>query len=834
MENKFKVRNTVLVICISFLIMIIVCLAMWSKMQKIIDEQIENHVSDQGRMVARVVDNSFSDELRLLEDMSAFVNIETGKLDQFLREEEGISYGVLGIDGKAYVGETVNVNGYEGIFEAIHGNVSVSCSNNTVMFAVPVYSGVNVKYVFYKMYDNKVLAEKIDLTFGDGKGECIIADIDGKIVVKEEECKIDDLFFKNKENSESYKQITEKMNISSCAAVRSESSYGDNILFASETRYSGIYVRGYIPTQDVTGEISLIIPLVLWCFGLLWLLLVIVTLYLMVAEKKAEESDAFLQAKLIAEQANKAKSDFLANMSHEIRTPINAVIGMNEMILRESKDEDVLGYAANIESASKNLLAIVNDVLDFSKIESGKMEIYESNYKLGELLNDVVTMIELKAKSKGLLYEIFVDEEIPNELFGDENRIKQIMINLLNNAVKYTSKGAVRLKVKGDINREDNKVCLKFIVEDTGIGIKKEKIATLFESFQRLDLDKNRNIEGTGLGLAITQNLVVMMGGKMEVDSVYGEGSTFMCYLDQQIVDFKPIGNFTEKYRNAKNVISKYEESFTAPQASILVVDDNQMNLLVVRKLLGKTRVKITEAMSGEEALKLMSENCYDAILLDHMMPGIDGIETLKRAKNMPDNKSINAPIIALTANAISGVKEMYISEGFDDYISKPVDGKDLEKKLIKYLPLEKVSVNRNEVVQTKNKEEEYGLINYSTGIQYCDGSEEVYMEILEIFCGGYEKMYSKLQKNFEDKDWQNYTINIHALKSNSQNVGAKSLGEKCLKLEQAGKKIREGEDVETSLKFIEDNHVSAMEMYKEVIKAAKDYATEKELEQEA
>ena len=809
MGNRLRlknIKNKVYVILISFSVLTVVCLLMWMRIQKILDEQLEEQVSEQGRMISKVVDNSFEDELRLLSELSVFVNIKDGTLDREFAEEAGVSYGVLKINGEACFGNKLDFEQYDGIFEAIHGNASVSCSQDkTVLFTVPVYNGDNVKYVLYKLYDSEVLAKTIDLTCYDGQGDCVVTDIDGNIIIKNENSRLSESFFLDSDNTEAYSIISDKMNISAIAAARMESDFGDNILFASETSYPGLYIMGYVPVETVIGETSLIIPLVLWCFGLLWLLLIIVTLYLMVAEKKAKEIDEFLQAKLIAEKANQAKSEFLANMSHEIRTPINAVIGMNEIILRECSDKNILEYATNIESASKNLLVIINDILDFSKIESGKMEMFESNYKLGEILNDVSSMVEVKAQKKSLQYETIVDENIPNELFGDDTKIKQIILNLLNNAVKYTQSGSVKLKVSGDLDESEEAVTLRVAVEDTGIGIEKEKISTLFEGFQRLDLEKNRNIEGTGLGLAITKNLVDMLNGEIDVDSTYGEGSIFSFCIKQKIVNPEPIGNFDD-YRKAKNIDHKYEQRFTAPDASVLVVDDNQMNLLVVRKLLEKTKVQLAEAMSGDAALELMRQNAYDVILLDHMMPGMDGIETLKRAKKMEDNKSINAPIIALTANAISGVREMYLSEGFDDYISKPIDGKVLEERLVKYLPTEKVSIFKEEIVEKAVVEEETGLIDYERGIRYCGDIEDVYLEIMEIFCEAHDDMYNTLEQFFNNQDWNNYTISIHSLKSNSLNIGGKILSDKCLELERAGKKIRMGEDVPEQVEYIEKN----------------------------
>lgn len=386
--------------------------------------------------------------------------------------------------------------------------------------------------------------------------------------------------------------------------------------------------------------------------------------------------------------ASKLKSEFLANMSHEIRTPINAIMGMNEMILRESEDANIRDYAKDVHSASENLLEIVNDILDFSKIEAGMLEIIEDDYNFGELIFDVTTLINMRAENKGLKFKIMVNPELPKILHGDDKRIKEVLINVLNNAVKYTSVGYIKFKIGGEVI--DDEVLLNFEITDTGQGIKPENIDKIFGEFIQAELKKNKSIEGTGLGLSITKKLLDLLGGSISVESTYGRGSTFTIQLKQKIVDSEPMGDY-KNHRHASKPEVVRNDDFEAPMASVLVVDDSELNLLVISRLLAKTKMEIVCVESGQEALEYMAAQRFDIILLDHMMPNMDGIETLEAAKSMDNNKCKRTPIIMLTANALVGAKDVYMAAGFDDYLSKPVVPKDLEDMILKYLSEEKI-----------------------------------------------------------------------------------------------------------------------------------------------
>ena len=401
------------------------------------------------------------------------------------------------------------------------------------------------------------------------------------------------------------------------------------------------------------------------------------------------------EAKKQAELANKSKTVFLSHMSHEIRTPINAVLGLDEMILRESSEPAIKEYAMDIRSSGKSLLGLINDVLDFSKIESGKRQLLPVEYDLSSAINDMVNIISPKAYDKGLSFQIEVEPTIPSKLYGDEICLKQITLNLLSNAVKYTDQGHVLMRITHK-TIDDKKLMLQVLVEDTGKGMKQEEMDKLFTPFERLDEKANRNVEGTGLGMSIVDKLLKMMHSKLEVESEYKKGSRFYFELVQEVRNPEPIGDYQKAYKVAKLRQATYKESFTAKDAKVLVIDDNQLNIKVVSGLLKKTLIQVESALSGPEGLAKAEKTKYDVIFIDHMMPGMDGMETLEKLHENKEGINCETPTIALTANAISGARQIYREAGFTEYLTKPIDSAKLEKMLRKLLPEEKVNSNLN------------------------------------------------------------------------------------------------------------------------------------------
>ena len=565
----------------------------------------------------------------------------------------------------------------------------------------------------------------------------------------------------------------------------------------------------FVPELPQYGGVAL-------SFGLIALLFV-------AGFKTVKDMLAIEKEKQRAIVAGEAKAQFLANMSHEIRTPINTIIGMNEMILRENQDQVVKEYASNVQNASKMLLGLINDILDFSKIEAGKLDILKTDYYLSKLLTDVVRGIQIKADSKKLKFHVSIEETLPSVLRGDEIRIRQILNNLLSNAVKYTHEGTVTFTVKANEMQEEFALCIS--VEDTGIGIKPEDLEKLFDGFQRLEEQKNRNIEGTGLGLNITKQLVELMGGTIEVKSEHGKGSCFTVTIPQQIMDETAIGKIESAYQ--RDVSKTEEEKFKlyAPTAQVLVVDDNEMNLAVVEALLKRTGIKLTLAHGGRECLELCRVHKYDLILMDHRMPDPDGVETLHLLRN--DKMSLNkdADVIVLTANALAGMAEKYMEEGFTDYLAKPIITEELEDIIYRHLPKDKLkeippmSSKESEKKDTSNNDEYIGYIDKNLGLKYCNESEEIYQEMVKIYCLQGQKNIPKLSEYYELRDWKNYKIIVHAIKSTSLVIGATTFSEKAKRMEQLASENAEESLLVECEKFLEE--------YKEFLDCIKDRSNE-------
>lgn len=524
-----------------------------------------------------------------------------------------------------------------------------------------------------------------------------------------------------------------------------------------------------------------------------------------------------------AEAANMAKSSFLANMSHEIRTPINAILGMNEMILREEKDPAIRGYAGNIQASGNSLLSIVSDVLDISKIESGKLEIIPVDYEVNSLISDCCNMAAGRAKAKELELLVECADNVPMKLCGDETHIRQIIMNLLTNAVKYTEKGTVKLIVSGRFT--DGGFVLKVDVSDTGIGIAEENLPQLFTQFQRFDLQRNRNIEGTGLGLSIVKRLCDLMSGTITARSVLGSGSTFTVELPQKVVDSTPCGGVNLNY--SAGAEHEYHHSFEAPEAKILAVDDLPVNLLVIANLLKETRIKIDTAGSGRECMDKCSQQKYDLILMDHMMPEMDGVQTFEKLHGDKSSPNFETPVIMLTANALAGMREQYMDVGFADYVYKPVRGAKLEEAIRRNLPESLIKPASPEIPAEAVSTEPSGFadicsavpeLNVNAALQYCCGSAELLNDLLHDFTEN--DHFSDLKAAFEEKRWEDYRRHAHSLKSTSLMIGLTGLSERARASELA---LKGG-----CTEFAELNHDSLIEEYSALLGKIKDYLKDK------
>ncbi len=921
-------------------------LLIFDRFEKVTDKQLESQSEALAYSMSQSLTERFDSQIRELEHISQSISSGILNAPPDIAGNDAIDSGMIAVDNTVIIGDSVLPEEYSGITDSFHGNTSVCCGKNgNIMFSVPVFSGENIKYVIYRLYDENSLSDMLDYNCRNGIS-AFISDKHGYILSRFYSNDIDDSFFTHPDYTKVHPKLTDDLRTSAAAAAVTDRG----IMFLSELGDTGMTFEGVIPLETAVGELGMIKSLLLWTFVMLWILLITITVYLFGAELRASESAELKTAKIAAEKANQSKSEFLANMSHEIRTPINAILGMNEMIMREEPGEPISEYSRNIAGAGRSLLSIINDILDFSKIESDGIDIIEEPFNFSSTVNDIVNMTMARMGDKKLEFVLRLDPNIPAEIIGDEARLRQIIINLLTNAVKYTHAGMVCLKA--GYTEQEYGINLNLTVSDTGIGITEENIEKLFTSFSRVDTEKNRSIEGTGLGLAISKKLVRKMGGFINVYSEYGKGSHFkvtiplkvkskepfirvespeklrvLCYINPDKFGNRKIGlsyhklikeagislkirhtvcksfeelkdlyerggashifvgkeeyldneqyllsiaskTFVTVIQNRKNAVDLPEDikciykpfyvlsaayalngkkplqteyrrtdiSFTAPDARVLIVDDNTVNLKVATGLMKPYRMTAHTAESGERALEMLKDNSYDIIFMDHMMPDMDGIEAVGYLRTRGDEYSLTVPVIALTANAMIGARKTYLDAGFNDYLSKPIDPAALGNIIEKYLP-ERLRIpvysTADNIVVTEKADAKPAqkpleikapfppdnIFTPSKGLLYAGGSEEVYREILDIYAKEGREKLVYIRELFEKKEWKKYIVEIHSLKSTSLTIGAVPLSEAAKTLEQAGKS--------ENYALIEEKNDELLEHYSKVLDKADEYLSE-------
>ena len=835
MIKKFGVRPLIGLLFF-VLILLLVGGLLRIKFSSLFQSYVEKQIAFQAENYAEATGERLVLQLKSLAGISAGLSANMYNIDRMLSTLEDPNgefyYGVMALNDKiVYSGgdHDIRFADFKGFSESFHGAKYISyCKGKGLMFSVPVYSGKNIKYVLFRLFKEEFIIKNFGVVSYGGKGYAVLRDSKDEIIIDSDNEALGKSLLWGKRG---YQAVREKLasglNVSIASAANLEVDGVEYYYFVADLKLPGVVLTGVVPAEVVASEKDDISFLIIWVFGLLIFMFSIAMIYVVVSEKKARENKELLREKENAESASKAKSIFLANMSHEIRTPINGILGMDSMLLKECKDESLRDYALNIQSAGQTLLSLVNDILDISKIESGKMEILPVTYSVFNVLNDCYNMVAIRAKDKNLELVMDISPEIPAALFGDEVRIRQIINNLLSNAVKYTNEGTVTLSVwteKVEVDpmqgNKGNQVELFIHVKDTGIGIREKDVGKLFRDFVRLDEKRNRNIEGTGLGLNLTKQLVDMMGGFISVDSVYGEGSTFKVHLMQQVSDEKPLGDFYKLYKQQVNVVDAAHEKFIAPDARVLLADDMQMNLKVFAGLLKDTKIQIDTAINGAEALKLIEKNHYDVVFLDHMMPVMDGIEAFRQMRQLAKSPNTNTPVVMLTANAVVDAKNQYMDEGFSDYIAKPIREEVLLSCLKKFLPKELVkSVAKNSAVESANAENEKPAVQSSTklsdfldeatGLAYCMNDQKFYKEMLGEYVSADKT--EELMEAFSKEDFEYYRITVHAVKSTSLTIGAIKVSEDAKALEMACK--------EGDFDFVKKNHEAFIQKYTALIR---------------
>jgi len=793
-------KNTVISgVAIFICLPLLIGLLMYSKMTQVLHTYTENQVTQQAQVARQLALRILFDRLDELERVSGYLRDgriaeeEMGAVvDRLLNNPSQISNGILRLDGTPVSGQALHSSEYPAIQNAFRGSRTVRYREGEgLLFTVPVYNGENVRYALYEFFDQNALFQGFSDICFNGQGRLMLADYAQEIIMPiSANMTADDPYFQQETVKQSMIQLREKMITAITATVYCEADTKD-FVFASEFSDSDLYLVGIIPHDAVAENIGYLSGMVMLVFCLLLALLAIGVVRIVSMDAKARESDELRKAKQIAEEASRSKSTFLANMSHELRTPINTITGMDEMILRGTREADTRERAMDIKSAAQILMGLINDVLDFSKIESGMLNIIPVEYNLPVLIRDLNLMSENRARAKSLEFRMEIQPELPIGLHGDDIRIQQVLMNLLTNAVKYTQKGTVWLKITGTPVGAD-RVILHCEVKDTGIGIRPEEMPRLFQAYGRADEVRNRNVEGSGLGLSIITNLLRLMNSELHVESVYNEGSRFYFDLEQEIVDPEPVGDIQARLE-AMVKDYEYRVSCIAPRARILLVDDNSMNRKIFISLLKQTQIPVTAVSSGKKCLELVKKEHFDLIFMDHLMPEMDGVETLQHLRKQEQNLCKDTPIIALTANAFTGARETYMALGFDGFLSKPIITEKLEETIRSMLPkeyLEEVPVKGEDASKWKTLPAIEG-VNWEYAQLHIQDTA-ILGSALEEFYGRIDAECRETERLERQTDAQEgleaYRIQVHALKSTAAMTGMLSISELARLLETAAR----------------------------------------------
>lgn len=839
--SNFKLSKKTLYIFLALFLIFLTYVCDFMKHE--VTETLEQHMNNHIKNLSLIPSERFERESTRVSNISNYIETHPDNFFEVLQRIEsakedfknrGFSVGILTKDYIPIQGERLDPKDFSKLPLAFQGSDVVDyCAGKGMLFAAPIHTNGNVEYIIYNLFDEGVLEDKFGLKDDANENHIMITERDGKTIIPYPEYNDEDeSFFSDPEIVEGFKTVNEQLLEQRSSVIYANTSNGNFFLLGANVPKTDFVLLGFVSWRTAAGNIFMLNILVLG----LGIFFIIIFIILFKINEQARENE---EKKRIAEDASRYKSAFLANMSHDIRTPLGGIIGFNELILKECKDPKFHKYSQNIADLAETLLALVNDILDLSKIEAAHMELQSQNYRLSEMLKNIVNMLSPKAAAKNLYFNINVARDIPNELYGDDVQLQRIVANFLTNAVKYTPCGGVEFYVEAE-HKTEEEINLIFKVKDTGIGIRDEDQERLFSKFTRFDQQKNRSVEGTGLGLALSRELVNLMNGTIDFKSTYGEGTTFIVTIPQKIAGKELIGNFHEHLEKEK-AHENTELNFIAPEADVLIVDDDEVNREVFTNMLKRLKVQIDTASNGAECLEKIKHKRYDIIFLDQMMPGLNGLETLEQAKAMTDNMSANVPIIAFTANAILGVKEKLLAAGFTDYLSKPVKSREFENMLSKYLPTEKLQIpddspeDDNEYDEDNyiesEEDEEVGIelsllkgdyIDPEIGLEYSDGMEDLYLKTLAIYCRVKEEKQQNLNKAFESENWKDYTTVIHSVKSTSLTIGCVELSDKAKALELAANtylsEYTSEEKKQQGIAYIKQNHAEVMILYDEVV----------------